>query len=688
MQIGTEFAEKYDIDIPEMKSLLKKELELMKRKKLLYIVCLLIPCLLLSNSFAQEYTAQWHLPEGAKARLGRGKLNHIIFSPDGTRVAVSTAIGIWVYDAHTTEAVSLFSGIQTGGIERYFHIEPPEALTFSADALIIASAHGNRIYVWDTATGTAFAMLDEHPDAIKAIALSPDSTKLATAGGDWVVRLWEVRTGKYINSLRGHTGAVNAVSFSPDGKILASAGTTLRLWDAETGELRNADNEDLGSIDHLAFSPDGKILASSDGWGHSVHLWDVGTGTIQKRLKGHNSKIRHIAFSPDGRLLVSASSVAMRLWDVNAGTELKSLPTAPDKHPQLVAPILKLKELNKAYLPNRRDDVYSMGFSEDTKHIISASKDGSLHVWNVETGLYESPFSLGAHSDLVGVLAFSEDSKYLASDDGFEERIRIWNVANGTQHAILTPGQGDILNPVRELTVSQGIKKVAGRDYHGIIRVWDAETLEQLSVVPTEGILHYWRLLFSPDGKILAGRDVLSRNKIEFWQTDPGAHLFTLEGHTSPVTEYVFSADSKIFASGGDDAAIILWDVETGDRLKRLTGPTKPIGALAFSTDAKTLVSGSGNEIRLWDVNTGNAISSLDAVKNVASLALSPDGKTLASGTEDGQIQVWNLAATPQLQSTFTGHRGSAYVLMFSPDGKTLASGGSDGTILLWDVER
>ena len=660
----------------------------MKNTKLFYITCLLISCLLLSNGFAQEYTAQWHLPEGAKARLGRGKLNNIIFSPDGTRVAVPTSIGIWVYDAHTTKAVSLFSGIQTGEIDKYLPTKPPEALTFSTDALIIASAHGNRIYVWDTATGTAFAMLDEHPDAIKAIALSPDSTKIATAGGDWIVRLWEVRTGKYINSLIGHPGAVNAVAFSPDGKILASAGSQLRLWDAETGELLNADHTDLGSIDHLAFSPDGKILASSDGWAHSVYLWDVDTSTIKKKLRKHKSKIRHIAFSPDGRRLVSVSSNAMRLWNVDAGTELKSLPTPPDKHPQLVPPILKRKELNKAYLPNSRDDVYSAGFSEDAKHIISASKDGSLHVWDVESGLYEAPFALGAHSDLVGVLAFSEDSKYLASDDGFEERIRVWNVENGTQHAILTPGQGDILNRVRELTVSQGIKKVAGRDYHGIIRVWDAETLEQLSVVPTEGILHYWRLLFSPDGKILAGRDVLSRNKIEFWQTDPGAHLFTLEGHTSPVTEYVFSADSNIFASGGDDAAIILWNVKTGDQLATLTGHTKSISALTFSADSKTLASGSGNEIRLWDAHTRNLLGILDTKLNVQALAFSPDGKRLACGTGDGRIQVWVSVPNFQVQSTFIGHRGSVYVLMFSPDGKTLASGGSDGTILLWDMEQ
>ncbi len=660
----------------------------MKKKKLVYIVCLLILGLLLSNSFAQEYTAQWHLPEGAKARLGRGELNHIIFSPDGTRVAVSTAIGIWVYDTHTTKAVSLFSEIQTGGIEEYLPTEPPEALTFSADALIIASAHGDRIYVWDTATGTAFAMLDEHPDAIKAIALSPDSTKLATAGGDWVVRLWEVRTGKYINSLRGHTGAVNAISFSPDGKILATAGTTLRLWDVETGALLNADNEDLGSIDHLVFSPDGKILASSDGWGHSVHLWDVGTSTIQKRLKGHKSKIRGIAFSPDGRLLVSVSSEAVRLWEVHTGVEQGSLLTPEDRMAQRVPPILKREELNKAYLPKRRDDVHSVIFSDDAKHLVSASKDGSFHIWDVETGLYQSSFSLGAYSALVNVLAFSKDGKYLASNDGFEERIRVWDVENGTQHAMLTPGQGDFFNPVREITVSQGIKKVAGRDFEGTIRIWDAETAEQMSTVVTDRLQHYWPLVFSPDGKIIAGRERLDTDHIELWQVEQGAHLFTLKAHTGAVNEYTFSPDSRSLVSGDRDGTIILWDVETGDRHKRFTGSTKPISALAFSADGKTLVSGSGNEIRLWDVNTGNAVSSLDAVKNVASLALSPDGKTLASGTEDGQIQVWNLAETPQLQSTFTGHRGSAYVLMFSPDGKTLASGGSDGTILLWNTER
>ena len=661
----------------------------MKKTKLLYIVCLLIPCLLLSNGFAQEYASQWHLPEGAKARLGRGKLNNIIFSPDGTRVAVPTSIGIWVYDAHTTEAVSLFSGIQTGEMEKFLPTRPPEALTFSADALIIASAHGSTVYVWDTATGTAFAMLDEHPDVIKGIALSPDRTKLATAAGDWTVRLWDVGTGKYINSLTGHPGAVNAVAFSPDGKILASAGIALRLWNADTGELLHADDTDLGSATQLVFSPDGKTLASGGGLDRRVHLWDVETGTLQKTLKGLANRIREIVFSPDGKTLVTVSSGSMRIWDVRTGTEQKSLPTPIDKQPQLIPPILNIKQLNQIVLPRHRDDVHSARFSKDGEQLVSASSDGSLHVWDVETGLYQQSLVLGAHTDSVSVLAFSEDSKYLASGDRFTERIRVWNVENATQHAILTPGQGDILNPLRELTVSQGIKKLAGSGLQGTIQVWDAATLEELSIVPTGRMLRLLPLVFSPDGKFLAGQGGknLISNKIVLWQTDFGDHLFTLEGHTRAVREYIFSPDSNILASGGEDAAIILWDVKTGNQLANLTGHTKSIRALTFSPDGKTLASGATDELRLWDVNTGTPISNPDVALNVEALAFSPDGKTLASGS-GSMILLWKLETTFQPHSMLRGHQGIIYVLMFSPDGKTLASGSNDGTVLLWDMAR
>lgn len=665
----------------------------MKKTHLLYIVCLLLANLLLFESLAQDFAAQWHLPEGAKARLGRGKLINTKLSPDGTQVAVLTSIGIWIHDTQTGEAVSLFMMPQTGEKNDLMFGASngsPEALTFSDDGLIVATAHGNSIYVWDAFTGKAFAMLDEHPDSIKGLALSPDHTKLATAGGDWTVRLWDADTGNYIRSL-GHPSAVNTVAFSPDGKILASAGGTLRLWDADSGELLHAGKKDLGSVNLLVFSPDGKTLASGGGWDRTVHLWDVDTGALRVGLKGHTAPTRDIAFSPDSSTLITASrDKTMRLWDANTGTEQKNLPTPEDKVNPFAVANLMLKRIDPGVLPGKRDDVHTVKFSEDGTQLVSVSSDGSLHLWNVDTGRYQLSFSLGEYTDWMSTIAFSPDSKYLVSNNEFKERVRVWSVETFTQHTILTTPE-----QVLGLTFSPDMKKLAGRHFDMTIRVWDAETKEHLSTLQGARRPDYWPLIFSPDGKILASRGITKLfgdgNEIQLWETDTGDELFTLKEHTHGVSEYTFSPDSKVFVSGGEDGTIVLWDVETGKSLLNLiTGHTKPISALAFSADGKTLASGSGNKIHLWNAHIGDPMGTIGVRGNVHALAFSPDGKTLAIGGGDGEgsIQVWELDPNHKIQTIFTGHQGSIYVLMFSPDGKTLASGSADGTILLWDMKQ
>ena len=659
----------------------------MKKTHLLCIVCFLLSSLLPLNGLTQDFATQWHLPEGAKARLGRGRLINIKLSPDSTRIVASTPIGIWIYDAQTGEVVSLFTESQIGEKDGYLSNIPPEALTFSPDASIVATAHGNSIYVWDTFTGNAFAMLDEHPGSINAIALSPDGTKLATAGGDWVVRLWEVGTGKYLNSLTGHSSVVNSVAFSPDGKILASAGSTLHLWDANTGEPLHADSRDLGSIDLLIFSPDGRKLATGGGWDHTVHLWNVDTGTLRIGLKGHTDKIRDMAFSPDGMRLITASrDKTIRLWDINTGTEQKNLPTPDDAINPLVAADRMLKFLEQGVRPKMRDDVHGVKFSQDGTQLISVSSDGSLHLWDVDTGRYQLSFPLGEHTHWVNTLAFSADSKYLISDTALEERARVWSVETFTQHALLTSPQ-DVIG----LTFSADLTKLAGRTLRHGIQVWDSETKAPLSTLEgTARRTGYWPLVFSPDGTILAGSNKAGAlsNKVKLWESDTGDHLLTLEGGTGAVSRYTFSPNSKVFASGDEDGTIALWDTETGKSLSLLTGHTKRISALAFSADGKTLATGGGNEIRLWEVNTGNPIGAFDAVESINALGFSADGKTLASGSAEGRIQVWTLGPNSQRHATLTGHQDSVGVLMFSPDGKTLASGSYDGTILLWDSEN
>ena len=94
--------------------------------------------LFLPNTFAQEYT-QWHLPEGAIARLGKGSINEIQYSPDGTRLAVATSIGVWLYDTATYQEEALLSGNTT----------PVSSVAFSPDGSVLASgSNDGTVLLW------------------------------------------------------------------------------------------------------------------------------------------------------------------------------------------------------------------------------------------------------------------------------------------------------------------------------------------------------------------------------------------------------------------------------------------------------------------------------------------------------------------------------------------------------------
>ena len=72
------------------------------KKTLLFIflILLIVSIVYLPICFARDYTT-WGLPEGAKVRLGKGRIRDIQFNPDSSQIAVASSIGIWFYDAKT-----------------------------------------------------------------------------------------------------------------------------------------------------------------------------------------------------------------------------------------------------------------------------------------------------------------------------------------------------------------------------------------------------------------------------------------------------------------------------------------------------------------------------------------------------------------------------------------------------------
>ena len=279
---------------------------------------LLMTCLLLmveSISVAQDFI-RWGLPDGAKARIGKGTITgDIAYSSDGARLAVASSIGIWLYDTQTHQAVALFTG-HMSGIGR---------IAFSPDERTLAGGGGGEIRLWDAVTGQ-----HRHTLTGNSVAFSPDGRIIASGGGrqDNTVRLWDAVTGEHKRTLTGHRDVVTSVAFSPDGRTLASAASadwdqTIHLWDIVTGETKHILTAGAGEVGSVAFSPDGRTLASGyeDG---TVHLWDAVTGEHKQILDGRTFLyIDIVVFSPDGRTLASAGwGQTIHLWDAITG-ELK-----------------------------------------------------------------------------------------------------------------------------------------------------------------------------------------------------------------------------------------------------------------------------------------------------------------------------------------------------------------------------
>ena len=170
------------------------------------IVTLLILFTLFSvNIFAQN-SMQLSLPEEAKARFGKGFIYGIAYSPDGIRLALASSIGIWLYDTATHQAVALLTG----------HTGVVTSVTFSPDGNTIASGGGWKdatVRLWDVETGANTHTLTGHTDQANSVVFSPDGTILASGGGweDETVRLWDVKTGANTHTLTGHDGSVPIV---------------------------------------------------------------------------------------------------------------------------------------------------------------------------------------------------------------------------------------------------------------------------------------------------------------------------------------------------------------------------------------------------------------------------------------------------------------------------------------------
>ena len=191
----------------------------------------------------------------------------------------------------------------------------------------------------------------------------------------------------------------------------------------------------------------------------------------------------------------------------------------------------------------------------------------------------------------------------------------------------------------------------------GTIRLWNVNTRKHLKTLMAHAD-SVNSVVFSSDGNTIASSS--NDRTIALWNANTGELLRTLTGHIENVNTVAFSPDGKTIASGGgrlvylggrEDSGtcvgqeIRLWNASTGELFKTLTGHTSVVNSVVFSPDGNTIASGSGHwmgyegvvsageEVRLWNANTGELLKTLTGHKDVvSSVAFSPDGNLIVSG--------------------------------------------------------
>lgn len=587
-------------------------------------------------------------------------------------------------------------------VVRLAHEYPVIAVTFSPDGRRLASGSRNslgtpgEIRVWDVVTGQGVARM-ANEGGVYAVTWSPNGQWIASGGLDSKVRVWEAATGQEATWL-AHKSGVYAVAFSPDGRWVASGSSdnTVWVWDVSAAlNTRAVPGREVAHITHedrvvaVTFSPDGRWVASGS-WDSTARVWEAATGREVVRMV-HSSEVNCVVFSPDGQWVASGSNDGTaRVWEAATGQEVARMV--------------------------HKGGVDAVVFSPDGQWVASGSGDGMVWVWEAATGQKVAQM---ACEDPVATLAFSTDGRLIASGSG---RIllggngggSVWEAATGQEVARLSEGG------VYAVAFSPDGRQLASGGWGGMVAVLDIAAGSELTQVPNQEqvlttVLPHglWSrmiegntvevleaatgrevaqmvheemvrdMVLSPDGRwLVTGSGAWDRpGEVQVWDVVTG-QVVTRMVHEGMVWVVAISPDGRRVASGSSDNTVRIWETATGREMARVV-QERFVDAVGFSPDGQWLATTSGEETRIWKMDTGGGISIAHEGLEGTFVGFSPDGRRLAT-TRGSATLVWEVGTGRDVGQIAL--EGGVRAVAFSSGGQWLATAGWDRTVRVWEV--
>jgi WD40 repeat protein len=331
-------------------------------------------------------------------------------------------------------------------------------------------------------------------------------------------------------------------------------------------------------------------------------------------------------------------------------------------------------------LEDHTEPVLSVALSADGKRAISGSQDGSIRVWYLESNA--PPRVLSGHTENVGAVSMSADGKRAISGS-HDKTLRIWDLDATTPPRILEEQTGT----VTAVALSANGKRAVSSAWDRTLRVWDLQGDDPP------------RILEGHTGKVVAvgisgdGKHAVSGSwdrTVRVWNLGVNAPPRVLEGHTKRIDKVAISADGHIAASASsEDQSLRVWDLKNNMPTRIVADRELLLKAVAFNADGTRGISASADTLRVW--NFENIFASLPTkghTKSAAAVAITTDLTHVVSSAWDDTLVAWDLDGnrTTRLIERPTGAFGTMTVL--SADGKRGACASEGRTVCVWDLDQ
>lgn len=461
---------------------------------------------------------------------------------------------------------------------------------------------------------------------LKAAAFSPDGQWIATSGPENALTLWDARKGEKVTRLEGHADAVTCLAFSPDSALLASgsADSQIRLWDVAAAKLKQTLVGHTAQVNCLAFSENGEWLASG-GADATVRSWVIGTDKSLAHDAGRwgardGDTASFTAVGWSGSTVLGGTDRNSRFrWERNS--------TSP----------------NSISTTSSRESVVAMGALTGGGYDYLARSGGSIEFTDAN---HSSSHSISLGRTLVGMAIPSHS-------------MVAW-VASASQLHVY---------PL-QFAEPKDNDRMRGR----------RTGLQQYKALES-GLEEIITVACSFDGSALLLAD--KTGKVEVWTTDtprpdiPAELVAKLDDMLPRRREAIRTVraapDGKLVAAGFDDGSVKLWDRQ-GEVKAVLAGAGKPHSLLQWSADGRKLLTWDGaTRVAIWQAATARIATELTLQGKVAALSASPGLEYLVAGTDQGDVQVWDVALR-QVSRKLQGFDEPVKQLAWSSDGNHIAA--------------